>query len=236
MMDRLKRLALGAIAFACVLLPGHAAKSAGEIVYDISFAGYTGGPVLQWLAQKGFVPKRDADSQRSVVFSIVDKSLVLETKRRAAGLLLNEKDVLGYSRIKIEWGVEAFPAGASYLNGVRSESVMVIVFFGNQKLPSGSLLIPDSPYFIGLFLCNSDPIDHAFDGRYFKAGGRYVCVDHVAAGQTVVSDYPIADAFRRMFAKTEVPPVSGIGISIDTESTKGNGIAKGFVREIEFVR
>lgn len=42
-------------------------------------------------------------------------------------------------------------------------------------------------------------------------------------------------AFRRFFGKDEVPPVSGIGISIDTESAKRSGAAKAFIRKIEFV-
>ena len=39
---------------------------------------------------------------------------------------------------------------------VRSDAVVVYVFFGNQKLSSGSLLIPNSPYFLRLFLCEPD--------------------------------------------------------------------------------
>jgi len=234
MTRRFQLLAICAIAFLCLALPVYGAE--GDVVYDVSFADYAGGPVLPWLGKKGFVPKRDADNQNSVVLTVADHALVLETKRRSAGLLLSEQDVFGFSRIRIEWGVDVFPAGASYLKGVRSEAVMVFVFFGTQKLPSGSMLVPDSPYFIGLFLCDSDPVDQAFNGRYFKAGGRYVCVDHAVTGQTVTSDYPIAEAFRRMFGKAETPGVSGVGISIDTESTKGNGIAKAFVKRIEFIR
>jgi hypothetical protein len=235
-MKRLRYLVVAALFVLCPAMVGYGAESAADVTYEVSFSSYTGGPALPWLARQGFAAKRDATNPKSVVFSFADKSLVLETKKRAAALLLNEKDVLNFSRIRIEWGVDIFPAGASYLGGVRSEAVMVIVFFGSKKLPSGSLLIPDSPYFIGLFLCEKDPIDEAFNGRYFQAGGRYVCVDHATIGKSVVSDYPIAAAFRRFFGKDEVPPISGIGISIDTESAKGSGAAKAFIRKIEFVK
>jgi hypothetical protein len=106
----------------------------------VSFADYSEGSILQWLAKKGFAPKRDAADPKRVVLSFANKSLVLETKRRAAGLLLNETDVQSYSRIRIAWGVDTFPAGASYAGGVRSEAIMVLIFFGSKKLPSGSLL------------------------------------------------------------------------------------------------
>ncbi len=51
---------------------------------------------------------------------------------------------------------------------------MLYIFFGDKKLSSGSLLIPDSPYFIGLFLCESDPVNEPFTGRYYHTGGRYI--------------------------------------------------------------
>jgi hypothetical protein len=209
---------------------------AADVTFSLGFADYAGGPPLQWLAQKGFMPKRDAANQSRVVFSGAGEQLGLETRKQAAGLLLNEANVLNYSKIRIEWGVDAFPPGASYAKGVRSEAAMVFVFFGDKKLSSGSLLIPDSPYFIGLFLCDSDPVDQAFTGRYFKAGGRYVCVDRSTAGQRVVTEYPIAAAFTRLFGKSPAPDISGLGISIDTESAKGDGVAKSFIRKIEFVK
>jgi hypothetical protein len=215
---------------------GYGAGSSSDVAYSISFADYTGGPPLQWLAMKGFVPKRDAENQDRVVFSFANKSLVLETRKQAVALLLNEADVVDYSKIRIEWGVDAFPPGASYAKGVRSDAAMIYVFFGDRKLSSGSILIPDSPYFIGLFLCESDPIDEAFTGRYFKAGGRYVCINRATPGQTIISDYAIAAAFTRFFGKSEAPAISGLGISIDTESAKGNGVAKSFIRTIELVR
>ena len=68
-----------------------------------------------------------------------------------------------------------FPANASYARKVRNEALMVYAFFGHDELPSGSLLIPDSPYFIAMFLCDQDPIERPFTGRYYEKGGRFVC-------------------------------------------------------------
>jgi hypothetical protein len=170
-----------------------------------------------------------------VIVSHSESALVLETKTQAAGLLLSEVDVSTYSKIRIRWGVDAFPHGASYAKGVRSESIMVYVFFGTEKIRSGSFLIPDSPYFIGLFLCDSDPVGEAFKGRYFQAGGRYVCIDHARKGEEVTTDFPIAAIFRQLFGQTHAPAISGLGIGIDTESTKGSGVAKSFISEIELL-
>jgi len=208
------------------------ARSAPIISYDISFSGYSGGSPTDWLAGKGYELKREAGG---VFFVPVGNDLVLETKEKAAGLLVSEVNVPSYSNIRIKWGVDVFPPGASYVKGIRSEAIMVYAFFGNQKLPSGSSIIPDIPYFIGMSLCDSDPVGEGFKGRDFKTGGRYVCISRAHKGQTLTTEYPIADAFRRQFGQSRAPAITGLGIAIDTESAKGNGVAKSFISQIELL-
>jgi hypothetical protein len=227
---------LGAVLALLTVAAANRAQTAQSIIYGVDFAGYAGGAVLQWLSAKGFVPKQDASNSRKVVYFDDEHDLVLATKTRAFALLLNEADVQGYSKIRIEWGVDVYPPGASYETGVRAEAVMVYVFFGKERLSSGSLLIPDSPYFIGLFLCESEPTGRAFTGRYYHAGGRFVCVDRPPPGKLVSSEYPIAEAFTRLFGKSPVPDISGFGIAIDTNNAKGDAVAKAFVRKIEFLK
>jgi hypothetical protein len=208
------------------------ARSAPIISYDISFSGYSGGSPTDWLAGKGYELKREAGG---VVFVPVGNNLILETKEKAAGLLVSEVNVPSYSKIRIKWGVDVFPPGASYVKGIRSEAIMVYAFFGNEKLPSGSSIIPDIPYFIGLSLCDSDPVGEGFKGRYFKAGGRYVCISRAHKGQALTTEYSIADAFTRLFGQSQAPAITGLGIAIDTESAKGNGVAKSFISQIELL-
>jgi len=212
------------------------AQSDSSITYDVLFSDYAGGAPLKWLANKGFQPQRDADNPRKVTFTPTGEFLRLETKRQAAGLLVSATDIPVYSKIRIKWGVDAFPPGASYAKGVRSEAIMVYVFFGTEKLPSGHFLVPDSPYFIGLFLSDSDPIGEGFKGRLFHAGGRYVCADRAQSGQSIITEYPIAVDFKQLFGQANLPAISGLGIDIDTENAKGNGVAKSFISEIEILR
>jgi hypothetical protein len=223
----------------CVFLalaPNGASAAPKTGPYSLGFSNFTGGSALNWLEKKGFVPQQDAATESKIQFSISHEALILEAKKRAHGLLLKETNVVGYSRIRIVWGVDAFPMGASYEKGIRSDSVMVYVFFGDEKLSSGSFLIPDSPYFIGLFLCQSDPVGHPYQGRYFHAGGRYVCADQTKAGEMVTTDFSIAEAFKRYFDKGEPPFISGLGIAIDTAAAKGSGVAKSYIRTIEFLK
>ena len=124
-----------------------ATARAAAITYDVIFTDYASGPPLQWLDKKGFKPERDAANSRKVVVSHAGNGLVLETRKQAAGLLLSQVQIHTYSTIRITWGVNAFPPGASYANGVRSEAIMVYVFFGTEKISSGHFLVPDRPVF-----------------------------------------------------------------------------------------
>lgn len=223
----LKRLPILAI----LLLLASPAAADGQ---TFDFTGYTGGSVLSWLQSKGFQPKQDATSTK-VVYTIDNNDLNLQAKQKALALLLSEANLIGFTKVRITWGVEQFPQGASYENGVRSDPLMIYLFFGDQKISSGSMLVPDSPYFIGLFPCQSDPIGKPYKGRYFKAGGRYVCADHATTGQTLTTTFNFDDAFKNFFGQAETPYVSGFGIGIDTDAAKGNGTASSFVQRIEFL-
>jgi hypothetical protein len=228
-------LGVCAIACATIIASAHSARAADTAIYGVDFSDFSGGSVLQWLGSKEFEPKQDATNSRRVVYSVSQGNLVLETRSRAFGLLLNETDVRDYSRVRIEWGVDAFPPGASYENGVRSEAIMVYVFFGKERYSSGSLLIPDSPYFLGLFLCESGATSKPFRGRYYHAIGRYICVERPRSGIPVTTEFPIAETFTRVFGR-QPPDISGFGIAIDTNNARGNGVAKSFIRKIEFLR
>ena len=128
-----------------------------------------------------------------------------------------------------------YPEGASYENDARSEAIMIMVFFGYDKISSGSMLIPNSPYFLGLFLCAEDRVGHPYVGRYFQKGGRYICLDKPAPGEAVVSEINLVEAFKANFEPDEVPVISGLAIAVDTSNAKGDGRSSAFVRSIKFL-
>ncbi|MEK9661015.1 MAG: hypothetical protein VW644_04665 [Alphaproteobacteria bacterium] len=127
----------------------------------------------------------------------------------------------------------------SYEKGVRNEAIMVHTFMGDERISSGSMFIPDSPYFIGLFLCDGDDkVDFPYIGSYFKKGGRYVCLDKPVTGTTVTMRFDLLDAYRKYFDKEgdDDPAISGIGIEVDTSKASGDGRSNAFIREIRFYR
>jgi len=212
----------------------------GKLVHVVRFSDYKQGSIHVWLQGKGFKFEQDARRRNLIDLDIGRTGLVLQAKQRAFGILPNESvNVPVFTRIEIDWGVNTFPKGSSYEQGVRNEALMVIVFMGNERHPSGSLFIPNSPYFVGLFLCNgTDRLNHPYVGAYFKKSGRYVCTGKPKRGQMVTSRFNLLKAYRTYFDKKKAhdPAVSGIALALDTKKASGGGRTSAFVREIRFYR
>ncbi len=212
----------------------------GKLVHRLRFTDYETGSVEDWLQGKGFQFEQDARKRNYVDLDVDDRGLVLEAKRRAFGVLPNESvNVPEFTTVEIEWGVDRFPEGASYEQGVRNEALMVIVFMGDERKSSGSMFIPDSPYFVGLYLCHGDDrIDHPYVGRFFKKGGRYVCGDRPATGEMVTTRFALLESYRTYFDKErdDDPGVSGLALALDTKKAGDKGRTSAFIREIRFYR
>jgi hypothetical protein len=202
----------------------------------IDFSDYEEGSIEEWLEKKGFELKEEAKDRRKLDLDVDEGALFLEAKKPLMALIVKESEDLGkYSRIKIEWGVVKYPKGASYEGKVKNEALLVLVFFGEEKISSGHLAIPDSPYFIGLFLGRHDKLKKAYKGNYYHEGGRFVCLGNPKPGETVISEFDLADAFKRYFQKDEVPNISGVALEIDTTSSDDDGRAVAFIHSIEFL-
>lgn len=207
-----------------------------RVAYQLDFTDYDEGSVEKWLASKGFAFKADADDRKKIELDVGDDGLIVEAVKKARSLLVNERaNVSDYQKVRITWKVDRYPEGANYDAGVRNEAIMLFVFFGHEKISSGSFLIPDSPYFIGLFLCNSGTADKAYTGRYFQKGGRYVCVGKPKVGQAVTSEYDLIAAYKSIFGADKSPVISGIAIGTDTSDSKGGGKSRAAITSIEFL-
>lgn len=212
------------------------AKAGSTTIYAVDFTDYQSGPIDAWLHSKGFAFERDAKNAAAIAFKAGAQGLEVSALKQAQGLLINK--AIGsnpYSAVEIEWGVGRHPQGASYEKKVNNEAIMVHVFFGSEKKASGSMFAPDIPYFIGLFLCNGDRIGHPYEGRYYQEGGRYVCLDAPAPGQTVVSRFNLKEGVRRIFGNKAAESVSGYSIEVDTSSSHGDGTSSAFIKRIRFV-
>lgn len=207
-----------------------------KVNHMIDFSDYEQGAVQTWLEDKGFTFQRDARNRRKLDLDVSEEALQLQAKARMIGLVLNEGvDLEEFSSIRIEWGVDQYPEGASYERKVNNEALAVMVFFGYDKISSGHFAIPNSPYFLSLFLGQEEEVNKAYKGNYFKKSGRFICLGNPKPGETIVSTLDLVSTFKTYFEKDEVPLISGIALTVDTSKSGNNGQATGFIKRIEFL-
>jgi hypothetical protein len=207
-----------------------------KVLYKINFASVAkkSEEVRKSMEKDGFQFKSDAGSQRKLELTYKNDALNLKGKAGIFGIMLKELDVKGASKIRITWGVNKFPKNASYKNGINNEALMVYVYFGKEKLDSGSLFIPGSPYFLGLFLGENEDVGKSRLGNHFKEGGRFICLGTPQPGETVVSEFDLTKGFKESFGNDKsVPDVSGIALEVETSKS---GDSDGFIKSIEFLK
>jgi hypothetical protein len=203
-------------------------------LFSVDFTKEQDGSAVGPLEKMGFQFKESMDDADKVSLRFEKGVLVVEAKKPAFGLAIRDGMDVKPGTLRIEWGVEGYPEGASYAKGIRNEALMVIVFFGTERISSGNLFVPNSPYFIGFFLSPDDPLHKPFTGRTFAKGGRYVCVGNPAPGSVVGSEIDLVKAFRDCFGIEKVPNISGMNFEVDTSYVKP-GTSKAIVRTIEFL-
>ena len=203
--------------------------------YLIDFSDYEEGSVDEWLENKGFTFEQAADDRKQLDLDVDEGALILEAKTQLRGFIVNDSlEPKKYSGVRVEWGVVKYPRGASYEAEVNNEAIQVLIFFGSEKISSGHLVLPNSPYFIGLFLGRHDMPYKAYKGKYYQEGGRFVCMGNPLPGETIVSEFDLVYAFKRYFQKDEVPRITGVALAMDTTSSGDDGRAVAFVNRIEF--
>jgi hypothetical protein len=210
-------------------------SSRGHIIID--FSDYTGGSVENWLRTRRFKFEKDAKNRALLGLSVSDQRLELTAKGRLTGFILNDSiNFSNVGKVRIDWGVGRYPLEASYEKKVNNEALMIYIFFGTEKVSSGHLFIPDSPHFIGLFLCQDERVNVPYKGRYFHAGGRFVCLGKPVPGQMVASEFDLDHAFKSYFGKHQTPTITGIGLGVDTSKAGDSGRSAAFLKSLEFFK
>ena len=100
------------------------------------------------------------------------------------------------STIRITWGIIKYPKDASYERKVNNEALMVDISFGQDHVPSGHILIPARPYFIGVFLGQEERLNTPYQGKYFHEGGRLVWLGHPPPDETVTLEFDLRTAWQ----------------------------------------
>ena len=228
----LQRWRVGILGIVCFWLPWCRPFGATATpLHTIDFSGQPDGPAEEWLKQQGFTLRLDADDLQP---HFKDNRLVLHTSRQKAGLFELPLHMSQVKRIRIHWGVERYPRGADWSQGITAVPIAVMTTFGTKRIKSGSLFVPNAPYFIGLFLGEKERANRAYTGNYYKIGGRYFCTPcGVPVGERVVTEFDLDRGFRAQFGQTVVPPISRFGFQMNTKGTSGG--AKAFLEKVEYL-
>ncbi len=206
-------------------------SSQAETIYRLDFSGQKDGNAQSWLKENDFKLQNDADEINA---RFKNGRLVLEIKDDINGLFSKEVRVEGSTTVRIEWGVDRYLKDANWENGQLREAIAVIVSFGDEKIASGSFVVPNVPYFIGIFLGQHEKEGKAYFGNYFKKGGRYFCSPcGRPAGELVVTEFNLMETFKREFGKSKVPYISSISFEIDARDT--DGMSKAFIKSVLFL-
>jgi hypothetical protein len=207
-----------------------------QVAWRMDFSDYAGGPIEVWLQAKGFRLEHGAEDPELLALSAHEGALVLEAKAPVKGFLVHQDVRLEkMAKVRIHWGILTYPEQASYERQVNNEALMLYIFFGQDTIPSGHVLIPALPYFIGLFLGQEEPLNTPYQGRYFREGGRFVCVGNPHPQETVISEFDLIAAFQTYFDKDDVPMISGLTLGVDTFSSGNQGKAAAYIHSIEFL-
>src|SRR5262245_32787604 len=207
-----------------------------EVVWRIDFSDYAQGPIEEWLQAKGFRLEQGAEDPELLALSIHEGALVLKAKGPVKGFLVNQDVRLEkVSKIRIHWGIIKYPKNASYERQVTNEALMVYIFFGQDRVPSGHFALPALPYFIGLFLGQEEQLNTPYKGRYFHEGGRFVCLGNPHPNETVISEFDLIAPYQTYFEKDDIPMISGITLGVDTFSSGDKGKAAAYIYSIEFL-
>jgi hypothetical protein len=208
------------------------ADGEAEVVHQLDFTQPSSKDAVAWLREQGFELRMSA---RELSPRFTERGLVLSTEEAITGLFARELKLPAAERVRITWGVDRYPEGADWENGVYRVPIAVMISFGDEKISSGSLFVPNVPYFIGLFLSSQAKPGKAYTANHYHKGGRYLCKPCLTApGETVTTTLDLDESFQRFFdGPKRTPPVSSVSFQMNTDDTRGG--AQAFITSIEFL-
>lgn len=217
---------------AAVLAASPAWSDGDGVVHTIDFTEPPNGDATSWLREQDFELRRSAEDLSA---RFTDRGLVLSTGDDITGLFVKELQLTGAERVRVTWGVDRYPEGADWEDGTYRVPVAIMLSFGDKEIASGSLFVPDTPYFLSFFLSKNAEPDKAYTANYYHKGGRYFCDPcSPPPGERVTATFDFAETYKRTFDKEAVPPITGFSFQMNTADTTGG--ARAFIERVEFLR
>jgi hypothetical protein len=150
-----------------------------KVLWRIDFSDYAGGSIEEWLQAKGFRLEQGAEDPELLALSSHEGALMVEAKAPVKGFLVKRDVHLEeVSKVRIHWGIINYPEDASYERRVNNEALMLYIFFGQDTVASGHVMIPALPYLsASSWDKRSHPTPRTRGDIFTRAGG--LCVSEI---------------------------------------------------------
>jgi hypothetical protein len=204
-------------------------------IYAFDFTTQPAGDAAPWLKEHGFEFKL---SFAALNPRFENGALRLTAHGPVSGLcghiFPEGSELHGVRHVRLTWGVQKYPEGADWERGNRRTAAGVVITFGYERISSGLPFgIFAAPYFICPFIGEKEIENKIYLGRFYRKGGRYICVKAPALDEAFVTDLEVDELFRHLFEKTVTPPITAVAIQMNTRDTQGTAAA--FIKKIEFL-
>ncbi|VGO20288.1 hypothetical protein [Pontiella sulfatireligans] len=211
-----------AVVLSALLLSGSAVFSA--VVYELDFSTAK-GDVKGWFNEQGW---KNQGKILKMNPRFENGTQVLEAMGSDSGALIYEFEPSVFLKnahhVVIEWGVDQYPKGADW-SGPKDktwnirEAIDVVITFGIEKISRGNLVVPNLPYFIGLFHADGEKVGEAYFGDYWQQSGRCCCISADGTKELVTTHFALSDKFKEAFGRM-APPVTGLAIKVDCKKNR----------------
>lgn len=203
------------------------------VVWEVDFANAPNGSATRWLKDREFTMQNNAKKLNPTFRS---GALLLDVGPGWLGMLTKRIPATSAKKIRIHWGMEKYPKGANWEQGLKKEGLGVAISFGSQPQDSGTYFLPNIPYFISVFFGEKENPGELYKGNYYKKTGRYICGpcgQDVTLGEVVITELVFDEIVKDEFKLKELPPITSVSVEFDTREIPG---AKSFIRKIELIQ
>jgi hypothetical protein len=159
------------------------------------------------------------------------------SKKRARSFILNKNiDFEEFSAIRVTWGIIRYSNDIPRPVNTINEGLLLLVFFGDKRVPSEHVWLPDTYPFIGLFLGGDEQAGVPFKSTFYHKTERLFCLGNPRPFETVTSVFDLKSIYLSLFGTDSPKPRTGIGLGINTLMAGGNNKAAAYINKIEILK
>lgn len=213
-------------------------SSAAEIKYSIIFQNYAGYD--KPLEAAGFIIKNNDGRIQTI---IENGRLYLRPEKNKLFIAVKQLSpaLVEIDSVRIYWGVDSFPEGANWDEGIKREAICVGITMDTDWKPQKEYIVPilkigKCPSLPSFFLVLTENIltERYYKGNVCKAANRFGCTHYnKKTGLITKSVISVKQDFKNAFGVDLDGPIVAVTIEIDARGLKGK--VESFIERIDFI-